>query len=71
MVRERPLKSRKLTASTHKPPVCRLTESYFNSLKDSDLGVIYYTQQAGIVVVKEQNLFPHLGVVALLSIYLK
>lgn len=37
MVRERPLKSRKLTAITYKPPVCRLTKSYFISLKDSDL----------------------------------
>lgn len=32
MVRERLLKSRKLTAITYKPPVCRLKKSYFISL---------------------------------------
>ena len=32
MVRERPLKSRKLTAIAYKPPVCRLKKSYFISL---------------------------------------
>ena len=62
MVRERPLKSPKLTASTHKTPFCRLTQSYFISLKDSDLGVIYYTQRAYIVVMKGQNLLRRLGV---------
>lgn len=71
MVRERPLKSRKLTAITYKPPVCRLKKSYFISLKDSDLGVIYYTQWAYIVVMKGQNLLRRLAVGPLLSIDLK
>ena len=72
MVRERPLKSRKFkTAITYKPPVCRLKKSYFICLKDSDLGVIYYTQRAYIVVMKGQNLLRRLGVGPLLSIDLK
>jgi len=71
IVRERPLKSRKLTAITYKPPVCRLTKSYFISVKDSDLGFIYYTQRAYIVVMKGQNLLRRLGVGPLLSIDLK